>query len=61
MRKKEIRIEPFDKKSVGTASIDLSLGDQIRVFKKTKNNILLSENNDYKKYSKIISIRKGYS
>jgi len=54
-----VKIEPFDKKAVGPASIDLTLDNKIRVFV-WDNSIILSENCDYKKISKIVNIRKGY-
>ena len=34
IKKGNIRIEPFLKTQVGPASVDLHLGDEIRVFKK---------------------------
>lgn len=56
---KRIKISPFDKRAVGAASVDLTLDDQIRVFKKV-DNVPVRENVDYKKYTKKVSIKKGY-
>ncbi len=60
IKKGEIRIEPFEKNSIGPASIDLTLGEKIRVFNSNKKIILLEESVDYKKHSKVIGIKKGY-
>lgn len=54
-----IKISPFDKRAVGPASVDLTLGGYIRVFKKA-DNIPMTRQIDYKKYTKKVSIRKGY-
>ncbi|MBW3019378.1 dCTP deaminase [Candidatus Woesearchaeota archaeon] len=59
IRKGRIKITPFDKTAVGAASVDLTLGDTVRVFKKT-DNIPITEGIDYKKYTRKISIKKGY-
>lgn len=58
--KKRVRIEPFDAKAIGPASIDLTLGDKIRVFKKIAKIIDIGEHTDYKKITKLINIKKGY-
>ena len=57
--KKRIKVEPFDKNTIGPASIDLTLDREIRIFNSDKN-ILLNENADYKSITKIIDISKGY-
>ena len=56
----KIKITPFDKKTVGPASIDLSLGSFIRVFKENDKKVLVSENLDYKKLTYLVGIKKGY-
>lgn len=64
IKAKRVIIEPYDPKAVGPASIDLSLGTEIRIFKKvTKNSpaIKVEENIDYKKMTKIVDLRKGYT
>ena len=60
IKKKKIIIEPFDNQSIGPASIDLRLGNKIRVFNSKKSIIDLSGSIDYKKYTKLIDIKKGY-
>ncbi len=56
----EIKIEPFDKENVGPASIDLTLGNRLRVFKKEAKPIEIVEGVDYKKVTKIINFDNGY-
>ncbi len=58
--KKRVRITPFDRKAVGPASIDLTLGSEIRVFKKIVKSICINENTNYKEITKLIDIKKGY-
>jgi len=55
---KKIRIEPFHKTSVGPASIDLTLDNEIRIFHAKRK--VVSENTDYKSITKKISINNGY-
>ncbi|MFA6023358.1 MAG: dCTP deaminase [Candidatus Pacearchaeota archaeon] len=55
---KRIKIEPFDKNSVGPASIDLTLDNKLRVFNSKET--IISENIDYEKITKVIDISKGY-
>lgn len=57
IKNKKIIIEPFDKSSVGPASVDLTLDNQLRIFNKK---IVVDENTDYKKITKLINIDKGY-
>jgi len=59
IKNKNIKISPFNPKSIGAASVDLTLGDTIRVFKKV-DNIPITETVDYKKYTRRVSIKKGY-
>lgn len=57
IKKGKIKITPFSEKSVGPASIDLTLDNKLRIFNKKQT---ISENMDYKKVTKIIDISKGY-
>ena len=59
IKKGNIKITPFDRKAVGAASVDLSLGSFIRVFNKT-DSVAIRENVDYRKYSKRVSIKDGF-
>lgn len=53
IKKQRIKITPFNEKNIGPASIDLTLDNKFRVYKKNKK-IELSENTDYKKYTRLI-------
>ena len=57
IKRKEIVISPFNKRNVGAGSIDLTLDNKFRIFVK-KGTIKLSENVDYKKYTKLITANK---
>ena len=57
IRKKEIVISPFNKKNVGAGSIDLTIDNKFRIFKKNRT-IKLNENSDYKKYTKLVKASK---
>jgi len=57
---KRIKIEPFDKNSIGPASIDLTLDKKIRIFSTNEPHFEINENADYKKVTKVIDISKGY-
>ena len=57
VKTKEIKIEPFNPKNVGSGSVDLTLDNQFRIF----NNagiIELDENIDYKKYARLVTREK---
>jgi len=43
IKKKEIKIEPFDKSSIGPASIDLTLDKKIRIFKNDRTHLIIKE------------------
>jgi len=63
IRAKRIKIEPFDIQAVGPASIDLSLGQEIRIFKRNRKNnppVKVEENIDYKKMTCVVDLRRGY-
>jgi dCTP deaminase len=55
----EIVISPLDPKSVGPASIDLSLDKQIRIFN-GKTVSIIDELTDYKSITKVVNISRGY-
>ncbi|HAK95465.1 MAG TPA: dCTP deaminase [Planctomycetes bacterium] len=60
IRARQIVIRPFDRSAVGSASIDLTLGDTIRVFDATQSVVELAADVDPKRYSKKTSIKGGY-
>ena len=53
IEKGRLKITPFNKKNVGPASIDLTLDNKFRVFKK-REKIKLNEETDYRKYSELV-------
>ncbi len=50
IREGKIKIEPFDEKNVGPASIDLTLGEDFRIYKKS-NSLEIKEDTDYMAYT----------
>lgn len=54
-----IRIEPFSKKQVGPASIDLHLGPTFRVFEKTRDVFHVREDSDYKQLTRMVKVSRG--
>jgi len=60
IKHKRVKVTPFDKRVIGPASIDLSLGDKLRVF--TNPTIIkIVETSDGLHHTKLISINKGYA
>jgi dCTP deaminase len=53
VEKRTIGIRPFTKANVGPASIDLTLGPELRVFKQGLSPVTLTEFVDYKKSTKL--------
>jgi len=60
IQKKRIKVEPFDKNDIGPASIDLCLGNELRVFQKKNKIIVLNNHLDYFDVTQKISLGKGY-
>ena len=52
IEKGKLKITPFNKRNIGSDSIDLTLDNNFRIFNHKK--VTLTENVDYKKYSKLI-------
>ena len=52
IKKGNIKITPFRKANIGPASIDLTLDNKFRIH--IGKNIMLGENIDYKKYTKLV-------
>jgi dCTP deaminase len=55
-----IRIEPLDADQVGPASIDLTLGDEIRVIQPSPGPIPIREDVDYRDYTRVASLAQPY-
>jgi len=58
IKKGRIKIKPFNPKQVGPGSIDLTLDNKFRIFKKDIKKLKISEKSDYKKYTKLIRADK---
>ncbi len=54
IRQKNIKIEPFNKKSVGPGSVDLTLSNKFRIFEKSNGIYDVNNNADYKKITKLV-------
>jgi dCTP deaminase len=52
-----IKIQPFSKKQVGPASIDLHLGNTFRVFEKTRDVFHVREDADYKQLTRTVKVK----
>jgi dCTP deaminase len=57
IKKGNIKIKPFNPKNIGPASVDLTLDNKFRIFRK-KEKIIVDEKTDYRKYSKLIKTNK---
>lgn len=55
---KNIVIKPFRIENIGPASIDLTLGNEFRIFDKTRRTIEITEQTDYRKYTKKVVLKK---
>ncbi len=55
-----LRVEPLDEAQVGPASIDLTLGDEIRVIETGPDPIPLRENVDYRDYTRLERLDRPY-
>jgi len=55
-----IKIDPFDPDSVGPASVDLTFGDRIRVFKRGVSSVRAASQTDFKKITKAMKIAGTY-
>lgn len=55
----KIGIVPFEKDQVGPASIDLTLGNEFRVFKKVRKIFHVKEEMDYEEATEVMSVKNG--
>jgi dCTP deaminase len=55
-----LQIDPFQRDQLGAASIDLTLGDEIRVFQPSNGPIDLCEDADYRDHTRIQSLDAPY-
>jgi len=57
--KGKLEITPFDKNQIGPASIDLTLGNSFRVFKKVREVFHVTEEVNYDKITEVIEVKDG--
>ena len=55
-----IKIDPFDQKMVGPASIDLRIDNQFRVFRKLNSVVEVNENTRYQDYTDLIEVEEAF-
>jgi len=55
IKKKNIKITPFDRSALGPGSIDLTLSNKFRVFKKLKKTLNVNEKLDYQNITKLVT------
>ncbi len=55
-----LNIDPFDSEQIGAASIDLTLGDEIRVFESNDGPIDLREDADYRDHTRVEPLDEPY-
>ena len=55
-----LAIAPFEREQLGAASIDLTLGDEIRVFDTGPGPIDLVESADYRDHTRVLSLDQPY-
>ncbi len=59
IRSGELVIEPFDESQVGPASVDLTLGNYFRTFKKAMDIVEIKENRGYRDLTNFIELSNG--
>lgn len=57
IKKNKIKITPFHEKNINGASIDLTLDNKFRKFKRSIRRIEVSESVDYKDYTNLIEVK----
>ncbi len=53
-------VDPFDRSQVGVASIDLTLGDEIRVIQPQPDPIEIREETDYRDHTRVADLREPH-
>lgn len=54
-----IKIEPLDESQIGAGSIDLTLGNDFRIFKRHRDVYHVKDDSNFEDITKVISIRDG--
>ena len=55
-----LKIDPFSRDQVGVASVDLTLGSEIRVIEPTADPIEVKESTDYRDYTRVQSLEEPF-
>jgi dCTP deaminase len=55
-----VRIDPFDRSQVGVASIDLTLGGEIRAIENASVPIRVEDATDYRDHTRILALERPY-
>lgn len=56
IRKGSIKIEPFSEDQVGPASVDLHLGNELRIFRKLHNIFHVTDDSDFNDVTELITV-----
>ncbi|NHJ33691.1 MAG: dCTP deaminase [Asgard group archaeon] len=59
IEERRIEINPFESDHVGPTSIDLTLGNKFRVFKKVRKIFHVKEDLKYEEVTKVVSVKNG--
>jgi dCTP deaminase len=54
-----IKVEPFDDSQIGPGSVDLTLGNDFRVFKKDSEIYKIKDNSNFEDITELISVKEG--
>ncbi len=54
-----LKVEPFDPKTIQPGSIDMSLGNQFRIFKYGKHSIIDTRKKDHSELTEVIEVKDG--
>jgi dCTP deaminase len=55
-----VRIEPFERSAVGPASIDLTLGDELRMIEPDGQAIPIREDSDFRRYTRRVALTDSF-
>ncbi len=59
LKTKSIKVKPFDKSQIGPGSIDLTLGNDFRIFKKRSNIYHIKNESDFQEITKDVHVKDG--
>lgn len=59
IKKGIIKVEPLDDSQIGPGSIDLTLGNDFRIFKKSHETYRIEDNSNFEDITELISVKNG--